>query len=370
MSSAGSVLPGRLEINSLRKTFGAAAAVEDLSVKLAPGEFFTILGPSGSGKTTTLMMVAGFADPDAGSIVLDGREITNMPAHRRGIGVVFQNYAVFPHMTVAENIGFSLRMREMEAAEIRKRVARTIELVQLNGLDARYPHQLSGGQQQRVALARALVFEPSLLLFDEPLGALDRMLREDMKLELRRVHKELRTTMVYVTHDQDEALVLSDRIMVMNAGRAEQIGTPEEIYESPENPFVARFIGESNFLRGTVKAMHDGKISVDIRGLCLEGKSSQPVSIGTPVEICVRPEKIAFSSSDQPSSQHFQGLIQDRIYSGESIRYIVRVGEGISLTVKQVRRWGAPNARPGQAIKLSWNPEDAIVFNVGRQESG
>jgi putative spermidine/putrescine transport system ATP-binding protein len=367
MSDRRATTGGSVELVDLRKRFGEVAAVDGVSIKVEPGEFLTLLGPSGSGKTTTLMMVAGFADLDAGRIWLDGRDITDLPAHKRNIGVVFQNYAMFPHMTAAENIGFSLRMREVPAAEIQRRVAKALELVQLQGMEGRYPRQLSGGQQQRVALARALVFEPSLLLLDEPLGALDRLLREHMKLELRRVHHELGTSMIYVTHDQDEALVLSDRIAVMNQGRVEQIGKPDEIYERPVNPFVARFIGESNFLRGTVERVSDGLAAVMVGEVSLRGSAAATIAPKTVVDLSVRPEKITLKPATQGAPGDLLGVVEDRIYSGDVMRYVIRLPNQAQVTVKQVIRSDIVVAGRGDAVSLSWSPREAMVFLPGEE---
>jgi putative spermidine/putrescine transport system ATP-binding protein len=244
-----------LELRGVRKIFGDTTAVADLDLALCRGEFLTFLGPSGSGKTTTLAMVAGLEKPTAGTITLDGLPLDPLPAYRRNIGVVFQNYALFPHMTVAGNVAFPLEMRGVGRQEIATRVNETLTLVGLPGFGARYPAQLSGGQQQRVALARAIVFRPPLLLMDEPLGALDKRLREQMQIEIMRLHREFGLSVLYVTHDQDEALVMSDRIAVFNAGRIEQVGTAQELYERPQTPFVAGFLGGSNFFRGKVRAI-------------------------------------------------------------------------------------------------------------------
>lgn len=354
---------GRLTLDAVAKAYAGKPAVDALSVSVEPGEFFTVLGPSGCGKTTTLMMVAGFTEPDSGRILLDQRDITRLPTHRREIGVVFQNYAMFPHMTVAENVGFSLKMRDVPNDEVRRRVGQALELVQLTGREADYPRELSGGQQQRVALARALVFQPLLLLLDEPLGALDRMLREDMKLELRRVHSELGTTMIYVTHDQDEALVLSDRIMVMNAGGIAQIGSPQEIYERPATPFVARFIGESNFLDGSIVGVAGDAVTVALdTGGTVRGTSLGRLSTGGRAIVAVRPEKIVIAAPDDRRDGLLPGRIIDCIYSGDSMRDVVDLGGGKTVTARHIRRAGAARPAKGESVRLSWAAEDAIVY--------
>src|SRR5262252_3250474 len=254
MKASGPSKGAEVRLEGLVKTFGATRAVDGVTLTAQAGEFLTLLGPSGSGKTTTLSCVAGFAVPTEGEVFIGGTPVTFEPPFKRNVGMVFQNYALFPHMTVAENLAFPLRMRKRPAVEIRERVAGALALVQLEGLGGRAPRQLSGGQQQRVALARALVFEPPVLLMDEPLGALDRKLRIEMQLELKHLHARLGVTVIYVTHDQEEALTLSDHIAVMNRGRIEQVGTPLDLYENPRTRFVAEFIGESNVVEGTVAA--------------------------------------------------------------------------------------------------------------------
>jgi putative spermidine/putrescine transport system ATP-binding protein len=358
--TGGSV--GSLSLQGLSKAFGKLVAVDNVSLSIRKGEFITLLGQSGSGKTTTLMMIAGFVDPDAGSIELDGRDLVGVPTYRRSIGVVFQSYALFPHMTVGENIAFPLRMRDCNKGETELRVQKILELVHLQELQQRKPSQLSGGQQQRVALARALVFEPSVLLLDEPLGALDRLLREDMKLELRRVHRELGTTMIYVTHDQDEALLLSDRIAVMRDGRIEQIGSPEEIYSRPANPFVARFVGESNFISGQVSSRQSEDVMVSTEAANISGKPSGALRVGEKVQLLVRPEKIIFAEA-LLSGGTIRGVVEDKLYAGEIIRYYVRVGNE-NIIVKQTSRHGIFLPEIGDRVALTWSAEDAIVFSA------
>jgi spermidine/putrescine ABC transporter ATP-binding subunit len=306
------------------------------------------------------MMIAGFEYPDAGRILLDSRDITFAPPHRRNIGVAFQNYALFPHMTVFENVAFSLKMRDLPSAQIRARVMGVLELVQLADLHLRFPRQLSGGQQQRVALARALVFEPSVLLLDEPLGALDRLLRERMQLELRRVHRQLGTTMIYVTHDQDEALVLSDRIVVMNQGRIEQIGAPMEIYESPASKFVAEFIGETNFISGQILSCGPAAAVVQAGPLRVSATSRMPVLPGASVVLAIRPEKIAIGRS--ASSDQYEAVIEDVLFVGQSVKYVARIGDAISVTVKQQRGKDSIAFAPGDRVRLSLNQQDAQIF--------
>lgn len=356
---------GSLSLLSLRKSYGAAAAaVESFSLEISPGEFVTLLGPSGSGKTTTLMMIAGFDAPDSGQIVLDGRDVTRLPAHRRSIGVVFQSYALFPHMTIFDNVGFSLKMRNVGRSEIAQRVREALELVRLAGLESRFPHQLSGGQQQRTALARAIVFRPSILLLDEPLGALDRMLREHMQLELRRMHQQLGATMIYVTHDQDEALVLSDRVVVMNRGAIEQVGTPGEIYNHPKTRFVAEFIGETNFFEASVISRKGSSAQVTMGGLSFAVSASSSALASDRVGVSLRPERINLGAESSAKTM-LQGVIEDRIYLGDLVKFRVRVNSNLSMIVKEQSRGNnMGNLNLGSPVTLSWNPADARIVPI------
>ena len=343
-------------------------AVCDLSLDIARGEFLTLLGPSGSGKTTTLMMLAGFERPDGGEILLDGAPITRLPAHKRNIGVVFQSYALFPHMTVAENVAFPLQVRRTPAAIQRERVARAIDMVRLSGLADRLPAQLSGGQQQRVALARALVFEPRLVLLDEPLGALDRALREEMQAEIRHLHAALGVTMIYVTHDQAEALRLSDRIAVMAAGRLRQVGAPHELYENPHDAFVAGFLGESNFLHGEVTDIEDGYALVRLDcGVMAEAQAGDLLP-GARCQVAVRPERIAVAaiSAEEMGEGALPGTLLETAYLGDHVRLLLRVGGAgfPSAEVAVKRPAGVPMAglEPGQPASLAWQPHHARAF--------
>jgi len=341
-----------VRLEGVVKTFGPVRAVDGVSLTVRAGEFLTLLGPSGSGKTTTLACVAGFAVPTEGEIVVNGRPITFEPPFRRNVGMVFQHYALFPHMSVADNIAFPLRMRRRPAAEIRERVAWALALVQLDGLGGRAPRQLSGGQQQRVALARALVFEPPVLLMDEPLGALDKKLRAEMQLELKHLHMRLGVTVIYVTHDQEEALTLSNRIAVMNRGRVEQLGTPLELYDSPRTRFVAEFLGESNVLEGTVTAGAGGTpILATRRGLRLPVRTA--AAIGETLTLLVRPEKIALALE---GNALVEGEVAETIYLGESTRYVVRAGDE-TLVVKQQNAAGSTALKTGARVGLRWEPE-------------
>jgi spermidine/putrescine ABC transporter ATP-binding subunit len=363
----------RLELIGLTKLYGDVVAADQVTLDISPGEFITLLGPSGSGKTTTLMMVAGFVLPTAGQILVNGEDIAFRPPHKRNVGMVFQNYALFPHMTVAENIAFPLKMRKWPREEIRQAVRDVLQLVRLPGFEERYPRQLSGGQQQRVALARALVFRPPVLLMDEPLGALDKKLREEMQLEIKHIQESTHITTIYVTHDQEEALTMSDRIAVMNAGRVEQVGTPRELYEQPVSPFVADFIGESNFMSGRIER-GDGRYYLVMpdgwRIVIPAADNAQP---GEQVSIALRPERIVIG--DGSGDNVVQGTIEEIIYVGEATKFRVVSEHGYSLTVKQPSRLETMRWRRGDRVRLSWNAADAVIVRDGpgggaRDESG
>ncbi|PCD69105.1 ABC transporter ATP-binding protein [Rhizobium phaseoli] len=312
----------RIRFEKISKSFGLHQVVKDLSLDIERGEFVSLLGPSGSGKTTLLMMLAGFENPTAGGIFLDGRRIDHLPPHRREMGVVFQNYALFPHMSIADNIAFPLRMRGVGRGEIEERVKRALEMVQLSAMSARKPAQLSGGQQQRVALARSLVFEPTVVLMDEPLGALDKQLREQMQLDIRALHKRLELTVVFVTHDQSEALTMSDRIAVFNRGNIEQIGSPRDIYDRPQTRAVAEFIGETNLIEGTVKMTGTAGTSVEIadgRHVIVPGSNS--LAVGSRVHISVRPERISLAACGIGAAANaLPAKILDSVYQGDHLR--------------------------------------------------
>ena len=362
-------MPPYVCFDRVRRSFdGTVDVVRDLTLDVARGEFLTLLGPSGSGKTTTLMMLAGFETPDAGQILLDGQDITRQAPHRRNIGVVFQSYALFPHMTVAENIAFPLQVRGLSPAIQRERITRAVDMVRLSDMLDRLPAQLSGGQQQRVALARALVFEPRLVLLDEPLGALDRALREEMQAEIRHLHAALGVTMVYVTHDQAEALRLSDRIAVMAGGTLRQVGTPAALYETPQDAFVAGFLGESNFLPGSVIAVED-----DIALVQLDCGVTAEALAGTlrpnqRCQVAIRPERIAVAAiaADEMGEGALPATLLEAIYLGDHIRLLLRVGApGFPTAEIAVKRpAGVPMAglEPGLSASLAWQPHHARAF--------
>ncbi len=338
----------RLELIGLTKVYGDVVAADQVTLDIAPGEFITLLGPSGSGKTTTLMMVAGFVLPTAGQILVNGEDIAFQPPHKRNIGMVFQNYALFPHMTVAENIAFPLKMRKWSREQIRQAVREVLQLVRLPGFEERFPRQLSGGQQQRVALARALVFRPPVLLMDEPLGALDKKLREEMQLEIKHIQESTHTTTIYVTHDQEEALTMSDRIAVMNGGRIEQVGTPRELYEQPVSQFVADFIGESNFLSGRVEPGDGRFFLVTPEGWRVSIPVSDSVQPGDQVSVALRPERIVIG--DGSGDNVVEGTIEEIIYVGEATKFRVRLEHGRWLTVKQPSRLETMRWRRGDGL--------------------
>jgi spermidine/putrescine ABC transporter ATP-binding subunit len=350
-----------LKLENLTKTFGTARAVDDLSLDLPSGEFVTLLGPSGCGKTTTLRMVAGLEKPDSGIVRLGGTDVTALPPFRRNIGMVFQSHALFPHMTVAENAAFGLRMRKIDKAARRERVREALDLVRLADYLERYPHQLSGGQQQRVALARALVVSPDILLLDEPFGALDRKLREALQEELRQLTRKIGITSLFVTHDQEEALILSDRICVMNAGRIDQIGSPEVIFEQPETHFVADFMGVGNFISGTVSSSANGETLVDAAGCRVLSRMPTQWNTGTPVTAAIRAEKITLSATrlaDGPNVM--EGQLDSAIYQGATSSFRIRTASVPNgLTVRTHNESDAGDARlaAGQSVWLTWSPD-------------
>jgi len=355
-----------VRLEGVVKAFGRVRAVDGVTLTIRAGEFLTLLGPSGSGKTTTLACVAGFAVPTEGDVLIQGRPVTFDPPFRRNVGMVFQNYALFPHMTVAENLAFPLRMRKLSTPRTRERVAWGLGLVQLEGLGGRYPRQLSGGQQQRVALARALVFEPAVLLMDEPLGALDKKLRAEMQLELKHLHARLGITVIYVTHDQEEALTLSDRIAVMNHGRIEQIGEPLDLYETPRTRFVAEFIGESNFVEGTVAAAAGGGLVLVTRSGLRLPIGPGTAAVGTAATLLLRPEKIAIAAESGPGGGPVvEGEVAEAIYLGEATRYVVRTARGEAFTVKQQNLNPAAALKVGARVALRWDPDAAVAQGPG-----
>jgi spermidine/putrescine ABC transporter ATP-binding subunit len=343
-----------VEVRNAVKRYGALAALDEVTLAVPEGEFFGLLGPSGSGKTTLLRAIAGFVVPDSGEIRIDGQRIEGVPVHKRGIGMVFQNYALFPHLSVFDNVAFGLSVRGVPAGEIRSRVAEALRLVRLSGLEERRPRQLSGGQQQRVALARALVTRPKVLLLDEPLGALDKRLRQEMQVELKLIQRTVGITTIFVTHDQEEALTLSDRIAILSEGRLVQVGPPAEVYERPATRFAAEFLGEANLFAGRAEA---GALRTP-SGLAIF--SALPLAAGEAL-IAVRPEKIQLAdpAARAPDGvNRLEGRILRSIYSGSSIAYRIEV-PGQEMTVFEQNR--AARAREeGAAVALTWAPEHSI----------
>jgi putative spermidine/putrescine transport system ATP-binding protein len=351
----------------VRKEFGAAApAVRDLDLEIARGELLTLLGPSGSGKTTTLMMLAGFEEPSAGRILLEGRDIARLPPHKRGIGVVFQSYALFPHMSVAQNVAFPLEVRGVPKPERARRVAQALAMVRLDGFGERRPAQLSGGQQQRVALARAMVFEPPIVLLDEPLGALDKALREEMQYEIRELQRRLGLTMMYVTHDQAEALTLSDRIAVFEGGRIRQLASPREMYDRPANAFVAGFVGENNRLPGAILAREGEELLVRLdAGTEVAALSVDAGQAGERCLVAIRPERIAVApvAAADLGEGALAAQCREVIFQGDHVRLRLAFGEGGELVVK--RPAGGPALpQPGAAAAIAWDAGDARAFRL------
>jgi putative spermidine/putrescine transport system ATP-binding protein len=353
VASALAATPIEVSLAGIAKRFGDVLAVDGISLDIAAGEFFSMLGPSGSGKTTTLRLIAGFETPSAGSIRLHGEDVTKVPAFDRDVNTVFQDYALFPHMTVAENVGYGLMVRRVPRAERATRVAEALHTMELDGFQKRKPSQLSGGQRQRVALARALVNRPRVLLLDEPLGALDRKLRDQMQVELKEIQHQVGITFIFVTHDQHEALAMSDRIAVFNGGRVEQVGTPADIYDRPATPFVAGFVGTSNIL---------------------EGELAESI-LGRPDRAAVRPERIRILEPGQQSAAEdctVGGTVRDAVYLGAVTRYVVTVRDGIDMVVVQQNTSGSSSdalTQLGHEVRLTWRHDDTLTL-VADESSG
>jgi spermidine/putrescine transport system ATP-binding protein len=349
-----------IRLSGVSKRFRDVRAVDDISLEIKAGEFFSLLGPSGCGKTTTLRMIGGFELPTTGRIELRGVDVTTAPPDKRPVNMVFQSYALFPHLNVRDNIAFGLRRHKVKEVEVRERAAEALELVHLSGYETRKPNELSGGQQQRVALARALVNRPQVLLLDEPLGALDLKLRRSLQLELKRIQIEVGITFVYVTHDQEEALTMSDRIAVMNHGKVEQIGLPEELYDRPATRFVADFMGTTNLLRGTIEAIDGAIAAVRLDG----GDGCRTVrqdgmAGGQPIELSIRPETVSIARPGGGGPSAIEGRIEQSAYLGANVQYQVRSQGGVLLSVI------APKAGPryvaGDDVEIWWSPDDALV---------
>lgn len=354
-------------VNVQKSYDGVELVVKGFNLDIRKGEFVTLLGPSGSGKTTCLMMMAGFETPTHGEILLKGEPISGLPPHKRGIGMVFQNYALFPHMTVAENLSFPLEVRHLSKTQIKEKVDKALAMVRLKEFSDRRPAQLSGGQQQRVALARALVFEPELVLMDEPLGALDKNLREEMQYEIKRIHASLGVTMIYVTHDQTEALTMSDRIAVFNDGIVQQLASPDELYERPENAFVAYFIGENNRLLGEVSEHlgDDCKVRLD-SGDTVVAKPIAVGGVGSRTTLSLRPERvnILLGDTEEKFDNQFIATVQEVIYLGDHLRTRVAVCGNDDFILKTANAQGVGVMRPGQQIQVGWSSADCRALDA------
>jgi spermidine/putrescine transport system ATP-binding protein len=356
-----------IQLLDLEKRFRDVTAVDGVTLDVQAGEFFSLLGPSGCGKTTTLRMIGGFELPTGGRILLRGRDVTHEPPDKRPVNMVFQNYALFPHLDVGDNVAFGLRRRRVEKADVQRRVGDALELVNLTGYERRKPNQLSGGQQQRVALARALVNEPNVLLLDEPLGALDLKLRRRLQVELKRIQAEVGITFVYVTHDQEEALTMSDRIAVMHAGKVEQLGTPEELYERPASRFVADFIGTTNLLHGEVVSTGASatEVRLDSGELCRVGPGAG--ATGSAIDVSLRPESIRMCSPADGETRgpglegwSIEGAIEQAAYLGATVQYLIRSRGGLALTVLAARSDARRSV--GDPVAVSWLPDEALVL--------
>jgi len=341
---------------------GLSLVVKDLNLRIKKGEFLTMLGPSGSGKTTCLLMLAGFETATHGEILLDGKPINNIPPHKRGIGMVFQNYALFPHMTVGENLSFPLEVRKIDKKNREAKVKIALEMVQMSEFINRKPAQLSGGQQQRIALARSLVFNPDLVLMDEPLGALDKQLREHMQYEIKNLHKQLGVTVVYVTHDQSEALTMSDRVAVFNDGQIQQLSTPAGLYENPENAFVAQFIGENNKLIGKVKNINDNEVTVKTaQNLEVKALKVNCGGVGSDTTLSIRPERIHLNSKYK---NKVNALVKQLIYHGDHIRCLIELDKENEFIVKIPNSNIQNNLKIGEKISLSWDSKDCHALDA------
>ena len=360
-------MPTEVRLSDVVKQFGEMTAVDHINLEVEDGEFFSLLGPSGCGKTTTLRMIGGFEQPTSGLIELHGEDVTWLPPYRRNVNTVFQNYALFPHLTIYENVAFGLRRKGVKDSDIKSRVREMLQLVDLPGFESRKPTQISGGQAQRVALARALINRPAVLLLDEPLGALDLKLRKQMQVELKRIQQEVGITFIYVTHDQEEAMTMSDRIAVMNRGRYEQLGDPETLYERPTTRFVAGFLGASNLLGGTCQGTDDGKGVIKLRDDTVVFAPAQAVYGKVEVDVGIRPEKIRIhrQAAETPDGHnHLGGTVVDASYIGVSTQYLVETSSGSRVLVYEQnieRTVHGSLYKPGEDVQLSWSPDHTFV---------
>lgn len=359
-----------LELQNIAKHFGDTDVLNGISISIGKGEFITLLGPSGCGKTTTLRIIAGLETPDEGRVILNGQDVTDSEPNKRDVNTVFQNYALFPHMTVAANIGYSLKLKKRPKDEIKKAVDDALALVQLSGYGKRMPAELSGGQRQRVAIARAVVNRPSVLLLDEPLGALDLQLRRQMQLELKALQKQLGITFIYITHDQEEALNMSDRIAVMKDGRFEQLGTPAEVYDSPRTSYVARFVGTANVLTGTVEAVEDDVLKVACAGGCAGGcagalRRGYSFAPGAPITLAVRSEHVEFTKD--PAACGIAAVIREKTFAGGMLRIALELSDGTTLIAS--RHGIDMDVQTGDAVRVTWAPASAVPVDVEAEEA-
>jgi spermidine/putrescine ABC transporter ATP-binding subunit len=355
-----------VELRGVAMAYGDTVVLHDVDLEVRKGEFLSLLGPSGCGKTTTLNIIAGFLTPLRGTVSLGGRVVNDVPPYRRHTGMVFQSYALFPHMNVHDNVAFGLKIRGESAAAVARRVGEVLALVQLDGLAQRAVRQLSGGQQQRVAIARALAIDPLVLLMDEPLSNLDAQLRRQMRVELRRLQQQVGITTIFVTHDQEEALTLSDRLVVMNAGRIEQAGTPVELYRAPRTPFVAQFLGHPNFLFGEVAERLAGEVVVRVGADAIRARSDAPLDRGAPVAVVLRPESAGLSRQRPAGAVNaLAGRVGYTVYLGTSAEYEVRLAAGPVLRVVEQISSGIPSFHDGDEVIVSWAADDTIVFPGG-----
>ena len=353
----------KLKIRDLRKTYGPVVALARANIDLREGEFLTLLGPSGSGKTTMLMVIAGLTQPDSGEVWIDGHLATYAPTFKRDIGMVFQNYALFPHLSVHENIAFPLRMRKVPEATISKEVARVLEVIRLPDVGQRLPRELSGGQQQRIALARCIVYQPSIILMDEPLGALDKKLRDQMQLEIKHLHTELGITVLYVTHDQEEALAMSDRICLMNLGEIDQLGTPDDLYFRPETVFAADFLGDSNLFESTVASASDHLVQLQgPGGVPIRAAPRGELREGETVTFMVRPENMHLLADGEDMANVVTATLWEVILVGQVTKYYARLADGTVVSATQLTRVDAPPAEPGAEVRFGWSEESTLLL--------
>ena len=356
-----------VELKATSKRYGDVAALATVDLSIERGEFVTLLGPSGSGKTTLLNVIAGMTRPSSGRVFIEGRDVTDTPPGQRGLGMVFQNYALMPHMTIFENIAFPLRVRRVSEGDLRKRVAEALELIKLPHIAKRYPRELSGGQQQRVSLARCLVYKPALVLMDEPLGALDKKLREQIQLEIKQIHARLGVTILYVTHDQEEALTMSDRIVLMREGSIEQQGPPDEIYFRPRTVFAADFIGSSNLMPGRIETVGD---PVQIRlgcGSALAPPPGFPLDDGATASCLVRPESMVIASSTPDRDNAYEGRFEDSIVLGGVVKHFVALPDGTRIVVQEANRPGRRQFNTGDPVWIGWNIPECLLLPASRQ---